>query len=114
MLAPPRARGQVLYDYHLAHGPDIRVAWCFRLEHLPPHVHMVTSSRADPLLPLARLRARGLNDVIGLDLTPDDIAHWRADRRLNRPRSSCAARYGTTSNAQVDAFGAAESSLSTR
>jgi ATP/maltotriose-dependent transcriptional regulator MalT len=66
----------------------------FRLEHLPPHVHMVISSRADPLLALVRLRDRGelvevraadlrftpdevatyLNDDIGLDLTPDDIA----------------------------------------
>jgi LuxR family maltose regulon positive regulatory protein len=84
----------VLDDYHLVDGPDVRVGMVFLLEHLPPHVHLVISSRADPLLPLARLRARGelvevraadlrftpdevaayLNDVIGLDLAPKDIA----------------------------------------
>src|SRR5690349_12733339 len=66
----------------------------FFLEHVSPNVHVVISSRADPLLPLARLRARGelvevraadlrftpdevaayLNDVIGLRLTPTDLA----------------------------------------
>ena len=66
----------------------------FLLEHLPPQVHLVISSRADPQLPLARLRARGelvevraadlrftpdeaaayLNDVSGLDLAATDIA----------------------------------------
>src|SRR6476469_6146155 len=84
----------VLDDYHLADGPDLRDGMTFLLEHLPPHVHLVISSRADPLLPLARLRARGelvevraadlrftpdevaayLNEIIGLDLTPDNIA----------------------------------------
>ena len=66
----------------------------FLLEHLPPRVHLVIASRADPALPLARLRARGelveiraadlrftpdeaaayLNDAMGLDLTAGDVA----------------------------------------
>lgn len=49
----------VLDDYHLVDGPDIRTGMVFLLEHLPPQLRLVISSRADPLLPLARLRARG-------------------------------------------------------
>jgi len=49
----------VLDDYHLAEGPDIQPGMVFLLEHLPPQVHVVISTRADPALPLARLRARG-------------------------------------------------------
>jgi len=84
----------VLDDYHLVDGPELRASMEFLLDHLPPHMHLVISSRADPLLPLARLRARGelvevraadlrftpdeaaayLNDMIGLDLSPDNIA----------------------------------------
>ena len=84
----------VLDDYHLADGPTLQPGMTFLLDHLPPQVHLVISSRVDPLLPLARLRARGelvevraadlrfaavevaayLNDVIGLDLAAKDIA----------------------------------------
>ena len=66
----------------------------FLLEHLPRQLHLVIASRADPPLPLARLRARGeltelraadlrftpgeaaafLNQVMGLNLSADDIA----------------------------------------
>jgi len=94
LAAAPNDIDLVLDDYHLVDGPDLRGGMTFLLEHLPHHVHLVISSRADPLLPLARLRARGelvevraadlrftpdevagyLNDVIGLDLDPDDIA----------------------------------------
>ncbi|HEX6150680.1 MAG TPA: helix-turn-helix transcriptional regulator, partial [Nocardioides sp.] len=49
----------VLDDYHLADGPDLRTGMTFLIDHLPPQVHVVISSRADPGLPLARLRARG-------------------------------------------------------
>jgi hypothetical protein len=54
----------------------------FLLEHLPPHVHLVISSRADPLLPLARLRARGeLVEVRAADLrfTPDEVSAYLND-----------------------------------
>ena len=84
----------VLDDYHLVDGPDVRSGMSFLLEHLPVHIHLMISTRADPQLPLARLRARGelvevratdlrftpeevaayLNDVIGLGLDPKDIA----------------------------------------
>jgi LuxR family maltose regulon positive regulatory protein len=50
----------VLDDYHLVYGPDVEAGMALLLEHLAPHVHLVISSRADPALPLARLRARGV------------------------------------------------------
>ena len=41
----------------------------FLLEHLPPQLHLVVATRADPPLPLARLRARGeLAEVRAADL----------------------------------------------
>jgi LuxR family maltose regulon positive regulatory protein len=67
----------VLDDYHLAEGPDIQDDVAFLLEHLPPQVHVVISTRADPALPLARLRARGeLVEVRAADLrfTPEEVA----------------------------------------
>ena len=72
----------VLDDYHLVDGPDISAGMVFLLEHLPPHVHVVISTRADPLLPLARLRARGeLVEVRSGDLrfTPDEVAAYLND-----------------------------------
>ncbi|TCC63246.1 tetratricopeptide repeat protein [Kribbella pittospori] len=84
----------VLDDYHLADGPEIQPGMVFLVEHLPPQVQLLISTRADPALPLARLRARGelveiraadlrftvdeatayLNDVTGLDLDATAIA----------------------------------------
>ncbi|MBK6764170.1 MAG: tetratricopeptide repeat protein [Micrococcales bacterium] len=59
----------VLDDYHLADGPGIHEDMAFLLEHLPPQAHLVISTRADPALPLARLRARGeLVEVRAADL----------------------------------------------
>ena len=108
LAATPNAIDLVLDDYHLVDGPDLRAGMVFLLEHLPPHVHLVISSRADPLLPLARLRARGelvevraadlrftpeevaayLNDVIGLDLRPKTSTRWRAGPKAGSPRSN--------------------------
>jgi LuxR family transcriptional regulator, maltose regulon positive regulatory protein len=84
----------VLDDYHLIDSADVQAGMTFLVEHLPPQVHLVVSTREDPALPLARLRGRGelvevraadlrftldevaayLNDVIGLDLAASDIA----------------------------------------
>jgi LuxR family maltose regulon positive regulatory protein len=96
--AVPHEIHLVLDDYHLVDGPELEAGMVFLLEHLPPQVHLVISSRADPALPLARLRARGelvevraaelrftldevtdyLNEIIGLDLTASDIAALEA------------------------------------
>ncbi len=84
----------VLDDYHLAESPAIQPAMTFLVERLPPQVRLVISTRADPALPVARLRARGelteiraadlrftheeatsfLADATGLDLEPADVA----------------------------------------
>ena len=84
----------VLDDYHVIDAHDIQDGMAFLLEHLPPQVHLVIATRADPALPLARLRARGelveiraadlrftpdeaaayLNEVMGLDLAARDVA----------------------------------------
>ena len=84
----------VLDDYHVIDAPSIDDALTFLLDHLPPQVHLVITTREDPQLPLARLRARGemtelrtadlrftaeaaamfLNEVMGLDLSADDVA----------------------------------------
>ena len=49
----------VLDDYHLIGSQPVHASLEFLLEHLPPGLHPVLASRADPPLPLARLRARG-------------------------------------------------------
>ena len=72
----------VLDDYHLAEGPDIHAGVTFLVEHLPPQVRLVISTRADPALPLARLRARGeLAEVRAADLrfTHDEATTYLAD-----------------------------------
>ena len=49
----------VLDDYHLIDAQPVHVSLGFLLENLPPGLHLVLASRADPPLPLARLRAGG-------------------------------------------------------
>jgi len=88
----------VLDDYHLIDSPPVDQALTFLLEHLPPQMHLVIASREDPSLPLARLRARSqltelraadlrftpaeaaefLNQVMGLNLSTEDIAALEA------------------------------------
>jgi LuxR family transcriptional regulator, maltose regulon positive regulatory protein len=49
----------VLDDYHLVDPGPVHASVAFLLENLPPGLRVVVSGRADPPLPLARLRARG-------------------------------------------------------
>src|SRR5262249_5185013 len=49
----------VLDDYHLVDSGPVHESVAFLLENLPPGLRVVVSSRSDPPLPLARLRARG-------------------------------------------------------
>ncbi len=46
-----------LDDYHVIRNPCIDDALSFFVDHLPPSVRLILSSRTDPGLPLARLRA---------------------------------------------------------
>jgi LuxR family transcriptional regulator, maltose regulon positive regulatory protein len=84
----------VLDDYHLITDAICHQTLGLFLDHLPAEVHVVLSTRLDPPLPLARMRARGelaelrvgelqftgeetaelLNGSMGLDLAAEDVA----------------------------------------
>ena len=64
---PPTAIVLILDDYQVITDPAIHQGLSFWLEHLPAHVHLILSSRVDPDLPLARLRARGQMTEIRTD-----------------------------------------------
>jgi LuxR family maltose regulon positive regulatory protein len=84
----------VLDDYHVIEDQPVNQALTFLVEHLPSQMHLLIATREDPPLPLARLRVRGqltelraadlrftpaeaagfLNQVMGLNLTAEDIA----------------------------------------
>ncbi len=84
----------VLDDFHVVESRDIHDGMAFLLEHLPAQIHLLLATRADPPLPLGRLRAGGelvevrsadlrftreeaaayLAGPMGLALAPDDVA----------------------------------------
>ncbi len=79
LSAVPRDIVLVLDDYHLVDAPEIQDGMAFLLERMPPQLHVVIATRADPALPLARLRARGeLVEIRAADLrfTPDEAAAY--------------------------------------
>jgi LuxR family maltose regulon positive regulatory protein len=49
----------VLDDYHVIATPAIHTSLTYFIEHLPPRMHVVLTSRVGVPLPLPRLRARG-------------------------------------------------------
>ena len=83
----------VLDDYHVIQEPPVHQAVNFLLDHLPWQMHLVISTRADPPLPLARLRAQSqmleiratdlcfttqeaekfLNQSMGLSISNDEV-----------------------------------------
>ena len=74
----------VLDDYHTLDCKPIDDTLTFLIDHLPPHMQLVVTTREDLQLPLARLRARGqLTELRAGDLrfTPDDhdAQHHRAE-----------------------------------
>ncbi|MCW2757519.1 MAG: ATP-dependent transcriptional regulator, MalT-like, LuxR family [Nocardioidaceae bacterium] len=72
----------VLDDYHLVEAREVQDAMAFLIDHLPPRLHLVIAGRADPAVPLARLRARGeLVEIRAADLrfTPDEAAAYLND-----------------------------------
>jgi LuxR family maltose regulon positive regulatory protein len=69
----------VLDDYHVIEARDVQEGMAFLVDHLPAQLHLVMGSRADPALPLARLRVRGeLVEIRAADLrfTPDEAASY--------------------------------------
>jgi LuxR family maltose regulon positive regulatory protein len=69
LRARPDPLTLVIDDYHLVESRDVHDAMTFLVEHLPSNVRLVVATRADPPLPLSRLRARGeLVEVRAADL----------------------------------------------
>ena len=88
----------VLDDYHVITDFSIHEALDFLFDHLPPGMHVVIISRTDPPMPLGRLRVQRelteiretdlqftieettafFNDVMGLDLSPENIQNLEA------------------------------------
>ncbi len=84
----------VFDDYHVITAQPIHDAVNFLLGHLPPQMHLVVCTRADPPLAVSRLRARGqmaelraadlrfthdeavafLGTAMGLNLSTEDVA----------------------------------------
>ncbi len=90
----PQEFALVLDDYHMVDAPAIDRALTFLLDHLPPQMHLVITTREDPNLSLSRLRVRSqlseirasdlrftavetavfLNQMMGLTISEDNIA----------------------------------------
>ena len=72
----------VLDDYHVIEAREVQEGMAFLLEHLPAQIHLVIATRADPALPLARLRGRGeLVEIRAADLrfTPVEAAAYLSE-----------------------------------
>ncbi len=97
-LAPGTGLVLILDDFQVVSAPAIHASLDYLIENAPPALHLVLASRADPPLPLARLRARGalvelrsrdlrftrdesaafVNGVIHLNLSPAQTAELEA------------------------------------
>jgi LuxR family maltose regulon positive regulatory protein len=91
-LAHPTILG--LDDYHVIGASEVHDAVRFLVDNLPPQTTLAIATRADPPLPLPRLRSRGelielraadlrftadeaqvfLNEVMGLAVSPEQVA----------------------------------------
>ena len=88
----------ILDDYHLIDESAVHQSLAYWLEHCPANLHLIIASRADPPLPLSRLRGKDqlfelrtadlrfslkecaafLNQAMGLELTPQHIGALEA------------------------------------
>jgi LuxR family transcriptional regulator, maltose regulon positive regulatory protein len=67
----------VLDDYHVMTSSQIHESLAYLVDHLPPTLHLVVATRAEPALPLARWRARS------------DLQEWSAaDLRFSPEEST--------------------------
>lgn len=88
--AIPAPFGLVLDDYHVLNNQSINEALTFLLDHLPPQMHLVITTREDPPLPLARYRAKGqMTEIRATDLrfTPAEVAEF-LNRAMGLPLSA--------------------------
>jgi len=75
----PEKFALVLDDYHVLDSASIDQTLTFLLDHLPPNLSLVITTREDPSLPLARYRARGqLIEIRAADLrfTPQEAGQF--------------------------------------
>jgi LuxR family transcriptional regulator, maltose regulon positive regulatory protein len=66
----------ILDDYHLVTEQAIHASLTYLVEHLPPQLHLILATRADPPLPISLLRARGHLLEVRTDqlrCTPDEV-----------------------------------------
>ena len=69
LVALPGPLILVLDDYHRIQTLDVHIAMARLVQHMPAHVHLVLTTRADPPLPLERLRGRQqLTEIRSADL----------------------------------------------
>ena len=88
----------VVDDYHLITNPEVHEALAYLIARSPPAFRLVLATRADPPLPLGRLRAGGelvelragelrfseeetaafLTDALGLELSAEDVGRLQA------------------------------------
>lgn len=69
----------ILDDYHLITNPAVHDALEYFLTHQPSHLHVVITTREDPPLSLARMRARGqMTEIRAHDLrfTLEEATHF--------------------------------------
>src|SRR5215472_2927195 len=127
LVAFSQETAPILDDYHLIREPAIHDSLQFVLDHLPSCLHLCLSSRVEPSLSLARLRAKGqvveiretdlrlsgeeaarfLKEVMNLSLSEEDIGHleqrtegWIAGLQL----AALSLRRHTDASAFVQAF----------
>lgn len=127
----------ILDDYHLITNDAIHDLLVLLLENMPDRLHLALATRADPPLPLSRLRARRqmvevrqadlqftaeqaaafLNDVAGLGLSPAEVAvlHGRSEGWVSGLQMAAAALRDTAGDpgraeraARVEAFGGSQ------
>jgi LuxR family maltose regulon positive regulatory protein len=59
----------VLDDFQVINDLEVNQAVAYLVDHQPAHFHLLLTTRHDPMLPLARLRARGeVNEIRAADL----------------------------------------------
>jgi LuxR family maltose regulon positive regulatory protein len=83
----------VLDPYHVVDEGPLREVMTFLIDHVPPRLHLILTTREEPALPVARLRARGqltelraddlrftheeavafFRDAMGLDLGAEEV-----------------------------------------
>lgn len=120
-----------LDDYHVIDAPEVHRAVALLVEHLPPQVTLAMTTRADPPLPLSRLRARGellevraadlrftaeeadafLNQIMGLQLEPAQVAALEARTEgwaVGLQLAALSARGHTTASTRTGAAAASD------